>query len=111
MAKKTFLDVLDKSLKKRLRERPEDETLDDSEWVVMPEKKAIRPIETTDEGEIPVRCLGNDCEYASYKKDKEGRTVLWCSMEHKGVYDIQRCPVKKWYKDKSGKFIIEGKGL
>ncbi len=102
MAKKTFLDVLAKSLKKRPPERPEGETLDDSEWVVMPEKEEFLD-------KSPVRCLGNDCEHASYKKDKEERTVLWCSMEHKGVYDIYRCPFKKWYKDKSGRFVIEGK--
>ena len=119
MPKRSHLDIFTKSLKKRFPKKPEVETSDRGVWVVMPEKEEFQEsigefesIEKKPAREVkPVRCLGYDCEYASYKEDKEGRTVLWCSRDDKKVYDIQRCPVKKWYKDKSGRFVIEGKGL
>jgi len=67
----------------------------------MPGKQSLEPIEGIEADEIPIRCLGFDCEYVSYK-NIEGSQVLWCSKVNAKVYDTQDCPFENWFKDDNG---------
>ncbi len=52
--------------------------------------------------ELLIRCFDLDCEYVSYN-EMGGKKALWCSKEKKVVYDIERCPFEKWFRDEKGK--------
>ncbi len=103
MGKKTFLGVLDKSLKKQSREKRQDleESIQNAQRTDAIEREEPEPIESYNTAELPVRCMGHNCEYVSYK-DVDGMTALWCSKTKKTVYNMKRCPFERWYKDEEG---------
>ncbi len=101
MGKKTFIGVLNKSRKKELDERRQETILESGKGLNMHENKDLAPVESYNSTELPVRCLGHNCEYVSYK-DVDGITALWCSKTKKTVYNMKSCPFERWYKDEEG---------
>ncbi len=100
MGKKKFLGVLNKSLKKQSREKRQDleESIQNAQETDAIEREEPEPVASYNTAELPVRCMGHNCEYVSYK-NVDGMTALWCSKTKKTVYNMRSCPFEKWYKD------------
>ncbi len=64
----------------------------------MSQKDGAKSVESYNNEELPIRCLGHTCEYVSYK-NLDGRTALWCSKTKETVYNMKSCPFERWYKD------------
>ena len=101
MGKKTFLGVLNKSQKNLLDEMRQETTLKMSQGESMSQKEGPKPTESNNGGDLPVRCMGHNCEYVSFK-DVDGMTALWCSRTKETVYNMKSCPFERWYKDEEG---------
>ncbi len=98
MRNKTILETPDKSPKGQKID-PIRETFHQND----PLTSARRNKEADSSGEsydpdLPVRCLGHNCEYVSYK-DVGGKTALWCSRTNETVYNMKSCPFERWYRD------------